>query len=75
MLKMDSGEGRYYTDALGPENGQLDLNVKQTEVFSGANLIYSQGTPDIFVGNEQDLINCKFLCKLSLCRFSDMKFH
>ena len=66
MLKMDSGEGRYYVEAIGPDNGHLDLSVKQTEVFSGANLIYSQGAPDIFVGNEQDLISCKYLYKFSL---------
>lgn len=55
MLKMDSGEGRYYADSKG--HGNLDLSIRQDEIHSGANLIYSSGQPSIFAGDEQDFIS------------------
>ena len=60
MLKMDSGEGRYYTESLGPKNGNLELNLRQDQIYSGANLIYhGQGQPSIDMSNEQDFTSCK----------------
>ena len=62
MLKMDSGEGLYYTESLGPEIGKLDFYLKNDEIYSGVNLLYDdQGIPAINRANEQDFVNCKYL--------------
>ncbi|XP_053376534.1 neural-cadherin-like [Mercenaria mercenaria] len=41
ILKMDSGEGRYYTETLGPVNGLVDFTVRQDQIYGGASVTYS----------------------------------
>ena len=73
-LKMDSGEGRYYAEFQGPENGNLDLSIRQTEIHSGANLFYSSGQPSIFVGNEEDFNSCEYILHIIVSPMPSRKY-
>ena len=60
MLKMDSGEGRYYAESLGLHNGTPELNLRQSHKYSGANLNFdAHGQPSRNRAYEQDLKRCK----------------
>ncbi|KAH3883569.1 hypothetical protein DPMN_007529, partial [Dreissena polymorpha] len=54
MLKLDSGEGRYYAESLGPVNGMMEFKTRQDQIHSGANVLYTSGQ-GVFSG--EDLVS------------------
>ncbi|KAK3606482.1 hypothetical protein CHS0354_041433 [Potamilus streckersoni] len=51
ILMMDGGEGRFYTDSLGPAVGQNRFALKQDQVYSGAELSYNIPSTPSYIRN------------------------
>ena len=56
ILKLDGGEGRYYTETLGPTIGLKDFNTRQDQMYSGASVTYASGSAGY---SNNDLKDCK----------------
>lgn len=68
ILKLDGGEGRYYTDSQGPVNGAITFTPMNSQTSVGAEVAFSGGSVG-YVG--QDMTDSKFqvflCCFFSLC--------
>ncbi|KAH3883550.1 hypothetical protein DPMN_007509 [Dreissena polymorpha] len=70
MLKLDSGEGRYYTESLGPVNGMMEFKTRQDQIHSGANVLYTSGQ-GVFSG--EDLVSSMYCSSIIIKRWNMFK--
>ena len=55
QLKMDGGEGRYYNESWGPENGHQLFALKMYNIVSGAHVVFTKNP----IAQGQDLTKSK----------------
>ena len=70
MLKLDSGEGRYYAESLGPVNGMMEFKTRQDQIHSGANVLYTSGQ-GVFSG--EDLVSSMYCSSIIIKRWNMFK--
>jgi len=59
ILKLDGGEGRFYSDTLGPVGGVNEFKPTASETYAGAELTISNGNVGGIAG--QDMSDSKSL--------------
>ena len=73
IVKLDSGEGRYYAETAGPIGGAVDFIASQDQVHAGGSVVYDGASQPSYSGaQEDDFQSCK--CIAGFCLYPHEKW-